>query len=324
MKRAPAAALALLAAALAAWLVWSRQNVQRSDSTGLRDPVPPTGSQPFEPAAEKPAPAPAAATQEPLPPSTAPLRESFALLDAQARRGNGEAACRLVLEIDRCARTRGLAQRSTPLARRLELIETSRFSDAEKEQRRALARSEAAALDVDLTHCEGFDPQQALPSMRYLAVAASRGHRPSRLLYLMPTSLVAADLIRDPALAAEYRITAPALFREALEAGDADLLLPWSLAAEGAAHSPLASLLPEPFRRPELVQALRAELEAAGHAVPPRLTDAMVRPPSPTSEDVREARALFDAHFRGATEPPLRFLDYLTTENLRCEELSGR
>ena len=70
------------------------------------------------------------------------------------------------------------------------------------------------------------------------------------------------------------------------------------------------------------MQALRERLEAAGRAVPPSISATVAAPP--TRDDVREASALFDAHFRAATAPPLSFLDYLATENLRCEELADR
>ena len=265
--------------------------------------------------------------RQPLPDASLPLRETFAELDAQARAGHAAAACRLALELDTCAIAIDTARISTPLRRRLELIATSSWPRAQKDAHIARAQREAAQLDDRLRHCEGIDPAQQPPSVRYLAIAARAGHAPSRLMYLNSIGLTPSAMLRDPGLGTDYRLTAPLLFRQAIDEGDASVLLPWFIAVANPDATPLAVVLPEEFRRPGVVRALHALLMDAGRRDVPPLTERMGAPAEPPSpEDAQAAQTLFDAHFRTSPDRgPIDLASYLGGEGAyRCEELAER
>jgi len=231
-----------------------------------------------------------------------PLREIFETLDAEARRGNATAACRVALELDRC-------QRAWPLARNMlgAMEEIDRRNSAKNivQPHRAVHRATMEAVFEQLeTICAGSEVFGRLNNLRYLGIAADGGSVPSMVRYLEPHRLNAGALLDDPALLAHFRANARTYFLAALRTGDISLLPNWRNSLLSPHDSALFRVLPDEFRNIGLVNALLAQLSAEQHgglllgSREPGIGE------RPTPADHARAAELYRAHF--SHSPPAR------------------
>lgn len=187
-----------------------------------------------------------------------PLNQIFAALDAEARRGNAAAACRLALELDRC-------HRAWPAARNMlgamEAVDRNNAANNVELPDRARHRATMEAVFEQLeTVCAGSEAIASTSKLRYLGIAADGGNVPSMVRYLEPGRLSAGAVMDDPALLTHYRAHGQSYFLAALRAGDIDLLSQWRMALLSPHDSALFRLLPEEFRNVGLLNALVAQL----------------------------------------------------------------
>lgn len=291
--------LLLLAAVAAGWLLRGTPPDPAPDRERARPRVAETA-----PAARSSRPSPriaaAASTPAPLPSENVPLRDAFAQLDAQARAGNAQAACRVAAELRRCAIVGGLLADAEPLEETLQRMRAS-GGDPEK-----LARDidRAQHLDARLqsvaAHCAQWE---TLPNPRhYLLIAARQGHVPSIYHYL-GMALGGAEVLRDPQLAIDYRANGLPLFRRALAAGDMRMLGLWIRALEEPETNALSAVLPEEWRDGGLLKELVALVHARfGESA----TQGAFREPGrivSSEADRAVAGRLFDQWFGDAPQP---------------------
>lgn len=266
-------------------------------------PAPTTRNEPVGPAVPAPATTqdhPEPVSQAVLPAPATPLRESFATLDKAARAGRPEAACRLAVELLACKVAALMTLSREPLDARLRRIDAYPISEESRRLQRDAVREDDANAQAASAHCAGADVATASP-MRYLAIAGRAGHAPSQIYYLSHDALTAGALLNDPALAAEWRASAPLFFRQRLEAGDSHLLELWAAAVALPEDSPLGVVLPSTWRRPGVVRALTELVDA--QSPPPQVPRQRPRLPVADAEERAEAQRLFDAYFRNAAAP---------------------
>lgn len=231
-----------------------------------------------------------------------PLNEIFAALDAEARRGNAAAACRLALELDRC-------HQAWPAARNMlgamEAVDRQNAANKVELPDRARHRATMEAVFEQLeTICAGSEALASRSKLRYLGIAADGGNVPSMVRYLEPDRLSPGAVIDDPSLLTHYRAHGQTYFLAALRAGDIDLLSHWRMALLSPHDSALFRVLPEEFRNVGLLNALVAQLSAEQRE---GMLWGMREPgigERPTAADNVHAAELYRAHF--AHSPPGR------------------
>jgi hypothetical protein len=302
MKKGIALCVAFVGAIVAVWLLRPPQ------PEAVPPPPPATSARSDQPPAEKASSAPtrkqaaaSALASALLPPENLPLRDAFAQLDAQARAGNAQAACRIASELRRCSALAGLVEEAEPLEQTIARVQaTHPGTPAELQRQLDEVQRVDARLQEDTAHCEQWSE---LPNLRhYLLIAARRGHAESIYRYVgMP--LNGSDILRDPQLAIDYRANAFALFRRGLEAGDTRLVGLWVRALMDPQESALSAVLPPDWRSRGMLKELFVLVRArfgehsmpAGFSEPDRIA---------ASEAERaEARRLFDRYFHDAPPP---------------------
>ncbi len=248
--------------------------------------------------ADSPAATPTPMWQQPV--ADQPLNEIFAALDAEARRGNAAAACRLAMELDRC-------HQAWPTARNMlgamEAMDRQNAANNVKLPDRARHRATMEAVFEQLESiCAGSEALASTSKLRYLGIAADGGNVPSMVRYLEHDRLSAGAVMDDPSLLTHYRAHGQSYFLAALRAGDIDLLSHWRMALLSPHDSALFRVLPEEFRNVGLLNALEAQLSAEQRK---GMFWGMREPgigESPTAADTVRAAELYRAHF--AHSPP--------------------
>lgn len=237
-RRAGFLAAGLLGVALVGAWLW---RAQESTFQGRADAVADAGL-----ASEDDAPAsPAAATRRPapLPPADAPLALILGPLQERADRGEGKAACRLALELVRCAQIRWWDGVQTRRA-------SSFYDEAQHEKAGRLDAADQAAMS-NLWHLERMQACTAvsddLLARRgdYLRQAALAGEPEAMLRYAdgQHFPMDARGVFADPGFEA-WRREAPVMLQRALASGHPDAVLQNAF-ARMSDFGYLASLVPD-------------------------------------------------------------------------------
>jgi hypothetical protein len=233
----------------------------------------------------------------PLPaPDTQSIQELLEALEAPARRGDVQAACRLATELLRCRYVTRWDERSTRIA--IEGLARSDLAGEVLERRtRELAETEAYNLAAR-ERCAGLSPEALRRIPRYAFLAASAGHVPSMVLFADAAGVSGADIVADPELYAAYRAHAWPMFRRAFEAGHPRAVRAWVSALESHGFHFLAGVMPPEWRTPGVARALLQRLQR-GSGPPARSTPSSALMPGtpPTEQDRAEADALYARHF---------------------------
>jgi hypothetical protein len=266
-------ALLILVGVIAALHVLDRAGPTHQDATAAGT-NPSEASPPWEiamrtiepPVASTSMPSPTSELAAPaIPPidSHHPVRDYAALLDERARAGDAAAACRLGAELDRCTALNELA-RHRPIAADIATSHIERTGlqgpaadrviDTLLQQEQEQLRRHQDCMELDLA--------AYAPPTRYFALAARAGHVPSMLRVLRIETAPGADLVRDPALIAEYRAHASDYLLSLLEAGEHAAVDLWLHQAMRGAASPLLASLPDTMRDVEAIAILQRRLTA--------------------------------------------------------------
>lgn len=219
-------------------------------------------------------------------------------LDESARNGDPEAVCRLTAELLRC---RGNAMTVPPDPERwAESLATQELSDEDLAKRtdmmvQAMERSERLARV-----CEGVSVEQIRAVPRYFLAAGTRGHVPSMISFANASGIGGADIVADSELYALYRAHAGRLFLAAIESGHPAAVSVWQGALRSQGFQFLGGALPEGYRDRGVADALSRRLDSIAwpDADPGAIGRAALDP-----DDVAQADALFDAHFRHSAWP---------------------
>ena len=223
----------------------------------------------------------------------------IAQLDEPARNGDPEAVCRLTAELLRC---RGNAMNVPPDPERwAESLATQELSDEDLAKRtdmmaQAMERSERLARV-----CEGVSKEQIRAVPRYFLAAGTRGHVPSMISFANAAGIGGADIIADPELYALYRAHAGRLFLAAIESGHPAAVSVWQGALRSQGFQFLGGALPEGYSERGVADALSRRLDSIAWP-DPDLVGAFGRA-ALDPDDVAQADALFDAHFRHSAWP---------------------
>ena len=229
----------------------------------------------------------------PLPPLDAPLADILDELRDRADAGDVAAACRLSTELSQCARVAGFNPRHYEPA----------FAEQPHERELRLERLQRDSARHQ--HCQGLPDGLLVQQARFHLDAAQLGDTDAALRFLYARWLEPATLIHDPSLAHLYREHAWPLFLRLFEDGVPHAALLWADATRATTQRiPLAAVMPEQWRRPDVANALVQEI--TGHSAM-----AHDRDPPPSAESHAEATDLFRRHFApsphyhgGAPPPP--------------------
>lgn len=216
-------------------------------------------------------------------PDDAPVDHGIAQLDAAARAGDAQAACRIGNELMRCEKLRYWETRewSEEFVRRAAGQEG--IDRLLSEVTQAIERGERL-----VESCARVDARLRRDLPRYHLVAALQGNVHSAAQFVSMATQP-GDLVRDPQLYAMYRLHAWRLFRLAFEAGHPDVLLDWRSASSGA--NALGGVIPEDWRKPEVASALFRRVYLGGED----WREVHGRPLSP--EQVDELDSIYRRHF---------------------------
>lgn len=265
-----------------------------------------------------------------LPPANMPLVDSFTVLDAEARRGNATAACRLGAELARCKRLRMFQTWAVNDEQETRWLDPRR-DEATIERRINEVAERTELLESVARTCADVEQLPSQEVARYFAVAARKGHVPSMVEYLGAAHMGAGTLMRDPSFIAEYRRDASSMLPRALASGDPDLLQRIVNAVYLPDHTPLSSILPPEWLTIGFITALLQELPA--EVLKTRLPGTQIDHRIPVSDTEREAAAqVYADYFAGITalqksETTGRPVDWmresLSTEQLRCDDATA-
>lgn len=202
-----------------------------------------------------PVPAPIASPEERAALALRPVREQIRALDARARDGDDDAACRLGVAIQRCVRH----VRSPRPATAHEAAEfVARHPEIEQDGLvEMMARSEAR-WEAEASRCAGMTEADQLLGLRYLLVSAQRGNATARHAFVV-SDLSLSDTLRDPELARFYAEHAPRLFERMMSEGDPRAIEVLHLAAHANSIDTRRAAwhaIPEPLRNPAIARAL--------------------------------------------------------------------
>jgi len=182
-----------------------------------------------------------------LPFSAAPLKDTFAKLQARANAGDAEAAKRLVRDLDRCSRLRGAEWKSSGTTNDLVNRKTDDMSPAQLRTYQMLLetmalRQQDARKDQEL--CSGVSDEMLGTLVANIAQAARLGDEDARACYLGRGPLYdARGLLDHPGLLQSYRNDASAMIDAGLAAGDWRVVDLLQQAYEPGAQSLLAGLV---------------------------------------------------------------------------------
>jgi hypothetical protein len=248
---------------------------------------------------------PAAVAIVASPGADTPVRDALPALDAAARRGDAQAACRLGAELTACRAARmNLRFRMSP-ERLAAALAQQKLDEKTIERRVEETLRTQERIEQRLAHCEGVDLDAVAPPARYFMLAADAGHVPSMVQALHADHYPAAVLFRDPGLITQFRANALRYLHGALDAGDPAVLDALRNASHAPEYSVLAPLLPVAWRSAGFVAALRARVdEARGlHRPAPPPGAWAPEPPVPTAVEAAEAERVFARHFAGKLAP---------------------
>ncbi|MGO1070955.1 hypothetical protein [Lysobacter sp. CA199] len=159
-----------------------------------------------------------------LPPPNAPLKDSYARLQARANGGDKDAASRLLRDLDRCNRLRGSQWKNDGATSELTGKSTDGMSAAQLRtyqlQLDAMQLRQQAVRNHQAL-CAGVDDKLLDTLVPNLAQAARLGDAQARACYLERGPLYdARSLIRHPESLQSYRNATSALIDGGLAAGD--------------------------------------------------------------------------------------------------------
>lgn len=191
----------------------------RSDTAGVgsddaRAPAPPQTAKPVSVAAKGTS----------LPVAGAPLKNTFAELQARARAGDAAAAARLFRDLDRCSRLRGSAWKNAAATVDLTSRKTDGMNPAQLRTYQMLMdtmelRQQAVRQAQDL--CAGVGDDMLGSLVDNLAQAARLGDKEARACYLgRGPTYDARSLLAHPESLRTYRSNAAAMIDAGLAAGD--------------------------------------------------------------------------------------------------------
>lgn len=229
------------------------------------------------------------------PPPDIAVTEVIAQLDARARAGDAQAACRIAAELQRCRDIAMWSERWVDY----EIERLARLSlDADTLAARSRDLDEATAYNAQAKrHCEGIAQAQIRRIPHYQLAAARAGHLPSMAEFAMGSQADAASLVADPPLYADYRAQAWPLFQRAFEAGEpAAGAFWWLLLGSGRPISPLAGLVPDDWRSPRVALALHLRLQRELAPDKPLPQPGEITDP-PTEADIARAEELYARYF---------------------------
>ncbi len=228
------------------------------------------------------------------PPPDIAVAEVIAQLDARARAGDAQAACRIAAELQRCRQLQGWSERTTDY--QIERLAKQSLDEATLDARsRDLAEANAYNAQAK-RHCEGVTLTQLRRAPHYLLAAARAGHVPSMVAFASGGQTDAAALVSDPQLYADYRAHAWPMFQRAFELGEPSAALFWSMLGTQGAYLPLTALVPDdwPSRNVALALSLRLQQELAPDEPMPRPDQIGIRL---NDADFAVADALYARHF---------------------------
>lgn len=182
-----------------------------------------------------------------MPVAGAPLKDSFARLQARANAGDADAASRLVRDLDRCNRLRGSQWKHADATDALTRRSTEGMSAAQLRTYQALLDSMALrqqAVSKDQALCDGVSQQMLDTLVPNIAQAAKLGDKQARACYLDRGPLYDAhSLLRHPESLRAYRSAASAMIQSGLDAGDWRVVDLLRQAYEPGSNSLLAGVL---------------------------------------------------------------------------------
>lgn len=287
---------ALAALAGAGW--WTFHEGERAEA--IHPEVAANHQGPIAPAAPVPvATPPQRANQPPMPDPALPLRDAMASLQSRADAGDSLAACRLGVELLRCAQLGGYPEGHDAFMAREEASKAAE-GDIEGAHRIALGRQLHAELR---DACLGISARMVARTNHYLRQAALAGEPEAMVRYAAGESITAGNNyvnhFKTPEFDVWRREARPVLMR-ALASGspEAALLLAEAHVLEGPL---LAMLLPRDVVEASASRALARRLFGDDPGLS-RLAPAEGRPapPAPDAEQAAAAEQLAaDWHARG-------------------------
>lgn len=194
-----------------------------------------------------------------LPPSGSPLAESLGPLQALADAGSSQAACRLAIELLRCAHLESTKSMRTPDGRPLDVIAAE---SGNLEHANRLGQMDIRRIEL-MQQCATVDPALLAAAPRYLAAAARAGEPEAMLRYATRAQdggSFSSAFARDPDFA-RWRLEAPAMLMRALEAGRPEAV---ELLASAHRHdaNPLSALFGNDPVQERAYQLLAARLRS--------------------------------------------------------------
>lgn len=259
--------------------------------------------------------APTIAAQEETTAEAPHLLDQLAEWEAPAAAGDPVAACKVSEVLATCRLARKDAR-----PRLEELLETVRqqaiaapaLRDREQGQG-MVARLQRQLAWQDRCTELGDDVLALQPYADLRAARAGDGRAATR--FVGGRSFAVADLASDPSLGAFFRQHAWSVFEGMLQRGDRAALAHWQDALLLRSDSLLWMVMPEEWKRPELVEALMRRVRQKRVASRP---DATAEQPLPPAVE-QEAEVLFLRYFDGKPGPtrPPSFAEFDYCETLR-------
>jgi hypothetical protein len=147
----------------------------------------------------------------PMPPSDTPMRLAYSQIKEQADEGDAVAQCRLAYEVMRCKRLPALTRTARELAPRLSAMRNGS----------TLASMMQGEIARDRSVCEDYSPAPGDETWRLMLESALNGNRSAALEYATGLWLDPRKPDSDPEALAAYRAYAPRLLQQAVAEGDA-------------------------------------------------------------------------------------------------------
>lgn len=248
-----------------------------------------------------------------LPPPDAPLAGILDALEARARRGDVQAACRLAADLSRCSSLP--RRRASQVARGNWQVPSD--PKVVEQMIDASARVELA-LEQDERMCAGVDATRSRQATAWLLAAAQGGHLPSMAAFIGGSWMMDPTVVHHPEVVAAFAREAGSMARRVAESGEPSAihLLATAFAGEPPYPMPLAEVLqPDPV----LARAL------FGVAMGERAVDAPtpVRPGAPGSPRFDPFRARFE-QFDATLTPQQRDAAKVLQDTLQARVASAR
>ncbi|WP_242112567.1 hypothetical protein [Luteimonas aquatica] len=245
-RRLPLIVIAVLAVAAAAYFL-GRATAPKPIETqagGLGGTIVP---EPQAPAQAGPKPLSDLLKGAPLPAPNAPLKQTFADLQARANGGDRGAAMRLYRDLGRCSRLRGSEWRNAGARNELTETKTDGMTPAQlRTYQKLLDSAELRQQGVrqDQALCEGVSDEMLGNLVDSMAQAAKLGDEEARSCYLASGPLYdMRNMVQNPESLRNYRSNAAGMIKTGLASGDWRVVDLLQRAYEPGAQSLLAGLM---------------------------------------------------------------------------------